>query len=96
MKKNGFLFCLSLLFFLLFFPSISTALERFDILSTLELEQMLKQRSKGEIDFVLVNALDEVIFRNSHIPGSVSLPLSRVDELIDRLGTDPDRLIVPY
>ncbi len=78
------------------FPGMSGALERFNIVSTQELEQLLRQRGSGSVDFILVNSLDEIIFRDAHIPGSINIPLSHVDELIDRLGTDRDKLIVPY
>ena len=74
----------------------AAAMERFDLITTQELEQMLAQRSHGEIDFVLVNSLDEIIYRHNSIPGSVNVPWSRVDELIGRLGTDKNKLIVPY
>ena len=72
------------------------AMNRFELITTQELEQMLAQRQRGEIDFVLVNALDEIIYRNNAIPGSVNVPWSRVNELIGRLGTDRDKLIVTY
>jgi hypothetical protein len=75
---------------------MAEAMERFELITTQELEQMLVQRQRGEIDFVLVNALDEIIYRNNAIPGSVNVPWSRVNELIGRLGTDKDKLIVTY
>jgi 3-mercaptopyruvate sulfurtransferase SseA len=66
------------------------------LVTTQELEQMLAQRQRGEIDFVLVNSLDEIIYRHHSIPGSVNVPWSRVDELAGRLGTDKNRLIITY
>lgn len=82
--------------FLLVISATCHALERFDIITTEELEQMLAQRADGKLDFVLINALDEIIFRNASIPGSVNVPWSRVDETIDRLGNDRDKLMLTY
>ncbi len=71
-------------------------LERFDIITTEELEKMLSNREAGRIDFVLVNTLDEIIFRHAAIPGSVSIPWSRVDETIQRAGEDKNKLLILY
>jgi len=75
---------------------MAAAMERFELITTQELEQMLARRQRGEIDFMLVNALDEIIYRHNSIPGSVNVPWSRVNELIGRLGTDKNKLIVTY
>ncbi len=80
----------------LLLPVQANGLERFDIVSTRQLVEMLQHRQAGTVDFILVNSLDKVIFRDAHIPGSISLPLARVDELIGRLGTDRNELIIPY
>lgn len=72
------------------------ALERFDIVTTEQLQDMLDQRQAGALDFVLVNALDEIIYRHAAIPGSVNVPWSRVAETGHRLGKDKQRLIVTY
>ena len=91
--KNFFL----LLGIALFFPPRPVpALERFEIISTLELENLLKQREAGTVNFILVNTLDELIYCDAHIPGSINVPLPRVDQLVYRLGTDKDKLIIPY
>jgi 3-mercaptopyruvate sulfurtransferase SseA len=87
-----FIFC----FWLLVFTQSAVAMERFELITTQELEQMLVQRQMGEIDFVLVNSLDEIIFRSNSIPGSVNVPWSRVNEVADRLGSDKDKLIITY
>ena len=39
------------------------ALERFDIVTTEELREMLEARDRGELEFLLVNTLDEIIRR---------------------------------
>jgi hypothetical protein len=57
---------------------------------------MLAARDKGEIDFLLVCTLDEIIYRDVAIPGSISVPWSRVDETIHLLGEDHGKLIVTY
>lgn len=72
------------------------ALERFDIITTQELEQMLVARKSGELDFMLVNSLDEIIALNASIPGSINIPWSRIDETIHRLGDDKDKQIIVY
>lgn len=80
---------------LLLAASVS-AMERFDIVTTSEMAQMLEDREAGRMDFILVNTLDEIIAMHASIPGSVNLPWSRIDALKDRLGTDKDRLIITY
>jgi len=80
----------------LMFSGPAKALERFDIVSTRQLKEMLRLREAGAVDFILVNSLDELIYRDAHIPGSINIPLARVDELIGRLGSDHNKLIIPY
>ncbi len=72
------------------------AMERFDIITTRELKQLLEKRQAGAIDFLLVNTLDRVIFDNGAIPGSINLPWARVRQEAERLGPDKDRLIITY
>jgi hypothetical protein len=72
------------------------AMERFDLVTTEELQQMLTARDKGEIDFLLVCTLDEIIYRDVAIPGSISVPWIRVDETIHLLGEDHGKLVVTY
>ncbi len=71
-------------------------MERFDIVTTHELQQMLEKRSQGDIDFLLVNTLDEIIFRHSAIPGSINLPWSQVSTNAAALGADKNKMIVTY
>ena len=79
---------------MLLLSNSTQALERFEIVTTEELVSMLEQRERGELDFVLVNTLDEIIFRNSSIPGSVNIPWSRFGETVHRAGKDMDKLLV--
>ena len=77
-------------------PSVAQALERFDLVTTEEMQEMLRQREEGAVDFLLVNCLDEMIFRDSHIPGSINIPLTRHEQFNDRLGEDKNKLIITY
>ena len=89
----------ALLVFLIFAvaaPQLCTAMERFDLVTTEELVQMLAARERGETEFLLVNTLDEILYRNRSIPGSISVPWSRVRTAHARLGEDKDQLIVTY
>jgi hypothetical protein len=72
------------------------AMERFDVVTTQELKQMLDDRQLNKTNFILVNSLDEIIFRDSSILGSINLPWSRAKELVSILGEDKDKLIVTY
>lgn len=74
----------------------ASGMDRFDIVSTSQMKQMLDDRAGGKIDFVLVNTLDEIIFKHSSIPGSINVPWSRVNELKHRLGENKSKLIIPY
>jgi len=84
------------LFLALCCPLWANAMERFEIVTTEQLEQMLADRSAGKADFALVNTLDEMVYRHCSIPGSVNLPWSQVGAYADRLGKDKQRLIVTY
>lgn len=72
------------------------AMERFEIITTEQLEQMLIDRKAGKSDFVLMNALDEIIFKNISIPESINVPLSRINHTIGRLGDDKNKLVITY
>ncbi len=80
----------------LFFPGVASAMERFDIVSTRELSQMLADRAAGKRDFILANTLDEIIFRQSSIPGSINTPWADVKSMESRLGKDKNKLIITY
>jgi hypothetical protein len=72
------------------------AMERFEVLSTEEMQKLIAAKNAGHIDFVLVHASDEMIYRHSTIPGSVNIPLAKVDTLIKELGSDLSSLIITY
>lgn len=76
--------------------STAHGLERFEIITTQELQQILTEREAGHLDFVLVNTLDTLIYEHHSIPGSINIPWSRVAEMRDRLGPKQDRLIITY
>ena len=83
-------------FIVLLISAAAFAMERFDIVTTQELKQMLEARHLHKIDFILVNSLDEIIYRDSAIPGSVNVPWSKVDKMAHRLGEDKNKLIITY
>ena len=72
------------------------AMERFEIITTQQLEQMLAEREAGRINFLLVNSLDKLIADSIAIPGSVNVPWAEIHEKANLLGEDKDRLIVIY
>ena len=83
-------------FFLVLNALPALAMERFEIITTEQLEQLLIQRKEGKTDFVLMNALDEIIYKNVSIPESINVPWSRIDETVDRLGSDKNKLVITY
>ena len=86
---------LALLVFLLTVSPIR-AFERFEVVSTTDLRQMLDQRDNGTIDFTLLNTLDEIIFRHQSIPGSINIPWSTIATRHKELGPDKDKLVISY
>ena len=72
------------------------AMERFEIITTEELERMLEDRAAGKLEFALVNTLDEIVFLDSSIPGSVNVPWSRVEKSIGQVGDNKDLLLIMY
>lgn len=77
-------------------PGNAVGLERFEIITTEDLEIKLQERVQGEIEFLLVNCPGEMIYRHSFIPGSINIPLGKTKDHIHKLGTDKNRLIIPY
>lgn len=73
-----------------------SALERFDIVTTEELHELMEKREAGKVDFLLVNTLDTLVANHHSIPGSVNLPWSTVKESNSVLGEDTDKLIITY
>jgi 3-mercaptopyruvate sulfurtransferase SseA len=74
----------------------ASGMERFDVVTTAQIKQMLDDRVAGKIEFVLVNTLDEIIFRHSSIPGSVNAPWYKIDKTDHKLSSDKNRLIITY
>lgn len=72
------------------------ALERFDIITTEELQSMLVEKEAGKIDFLLINTLDKLIADHHSIPGSINIPWSQVESRIEELGEDKEKLIITY
>ena len=92
MKRTAFL----VLLIVMIFPLSPFAMDRFDIVTTEEMRSMLEDREAGKTDFLLVNALDELLFKNESIPGSINVPWANVANTAHRLGTDTNRPIVVY
>ncbi len=74
----------------------ASGMERFDVVTTAQIKQMLDDRAAGKIEFVLVNTLDEMIFRHSSIPGSINAPWYKIDKMTHKLGSDKNQQIVTY
>ncbi len=72
------------------------ALERFDIVTTLQVSELLEKRKTGEVDFLLINALDRLIADHQSIPGSINIPWSEGNKSSAMLGPDKERLIITY
>lgn len=72
------------------------AFVRFDVVSTQELYELMEQRRSGHTDFLLLNTLDEIIYKSSSIPGSINIPWSEIDTRYIELGEDKERLIITY
>ena len=96
-KKDAimrFVICLALI---LAAASPAICMERFDLVTTQELVELLSDRSEGKTDFCLVNTLDTLIYEHNSIPGSVNVPWSRAKAFAEkRMGTNKDRLIITY
>ena len=66
-----------------------------DDIPTISREE-LKAKLDRRDDFVLVEALAEEHYRRGHLPGAVSIPADRAEELIPRLLPDKNREVVTY
>ena len=91
-KKIAFLFLL----ICLFFAGRTEAFERFPVVSTKEVQGMLELRTRGKMDFILLNTLDEIIYHHQSIPGSINIPWHVIDSRYTELGQDKNRLIITY
>ncbi len=72
------------------------ALERFDIVTTETLKNMLDQRERGDSQFLLINTLDKMIADHFTIPGSINIPWSKVRNQAQLLGKDKSIPIITY
>jgi len=72
------------------------SLERFDIITTQQLNEMLVERAQGNTDFILINTLDKIIADHHAIPGSINIPWSQMYASGNILGNDKDKEIVTY
>lgn len=84
------------LIFLLLFSTHLMAMDRFDIITTLELQELIEQRESGKIDFLLINTLDKLIANHHSIPGSVNIPWNQIPRSQDLLKENRDRPIITY
>ena len=78
------------------FASNAFSLERFDIVTTEELKKILDERKAGQLNFLLVNGLDKIVYRDSSIPGSINIPWSDIKGNASELGPDKEKLIITY
>jgi 3-mercaptopyruvate sulfurtransferase SseA len=85
----------SLVFSLVLLPAVAAGLERFPVISTQELEQLLARRQAGEKDFMLINTLDRIIANDATIPGSINIPVHTMRTSQD-LPADHTKLLVFY
>jgi len=77
-------------------PQRVCAMERFDIITTRELQTLLQDRKEGKTEFLLINTLDAMIFRDGAIPGSINIPLGHLQENIMLLGDEKNKKIIVY
>ncbi len=80
---------------LLLLPTAALSLERFSVVSTLELETLLAEREAGQTDFLLINTLDRIIADDATIPGSINIPVHTL-ATSDLLPADRSAFIVFY
>lgn len=52
-------------------------------MQTLSTTELIQKKKNGD-DFLLVNVLDEPLFRKQHIPGSINIPVSD-EHFVDRM-----------
>src|SRR6266511_860039 len=58
--------------------------------------EQLRQKIESGETFVLVDALSPMSYATSHLPGAISMPPERVDELARRRIPDQDTEVVVY
>ena len=87
---------LLLIICILSLKSNALALERFDIVTTETLKNMLELRAQGKENFILLNTLDKIIADHHTIPGSMNIPWNNVKERSQELGKDKNIPIITY
>ena len=86
----------------LFFVSLAfpvnhlCAMERFEIITTMKIKELIRDKNAGKSQFILINALDSMIFRDGAIPGSINIPLGHLEENIALLGNDKSQKFIIY
>ncbi len=63
-------------------------------METITREELKEKIDRGD-DFVLVDTLGEDYYRQSHLPGAISLPLEEIDRAVEVLP-DKEAEIVVY
>jgi len=84
------------LLFVFLATSPAWTLERFDIVTTAELAELLEKRDKGEYDFLLINTLDELISQSASIPGSKRIPHWQLKDANTLHDKSPDLPVITY
>ena len=67
------------------------AKKQWDVISTAELKQILEQKQ----DYYLINVLPKIIHDAMHIPGSINIPLGKI-EASPQLPTDKKKHMIFY
>jgi rhodanese-related sulfurtransferase len=65
------------------------------VVKTISREELKEKMDRGE-DLVLVDALAEMYYRHSHLPGAINLPVDQVTERAPELLPDKAAEIVVY
>lgn len=85
-----------LFIFILFLPASILAMERFDIVTTQQLSDMLELRNEGKTDFLLINTLDKLIADHQSIPGSINIPWSQIHTSSALSAHHKDKPVITY
>lgn len=91
MNRILLLICCVLLWF-----GQAVAIERFSVITTKQMKDMLDRRERGEENFILINTLDTLIANNHSIPGSINIPWNKLGQSADLLGQDKTIPVITY